>query len=234
MAETLQDAWLLLQSGKIEPGREMLLGVCAREPQNFEAHVLGVTEFYREPRRRECGEFALKLTQLAPDCCEFNSFMMLHAAINGNASHYLGPMQASLQSQPRGSHGAALTLLAALAGSDITIRSVFGRSGSEAMAASPWQGAFSMVLRHGDPLTYFERGSNNADAEAAAYDKHLGGLTAARRAELAQLLRQLCWIGFGLAYRDAGRTAESRNAFSQVSRENLAITRADVIDILLD
>jgi hypothetical protein len=50
----LQDAWALLQAGQIEPGRELLLQVCAREPSNVDAHALGVIEFYREPRRWSC------------------------------------------------------------------------------------------------------------------------------------------------------------------------------------
>ena len=50
--ETVQEAWGLLQNAKIA-GRDMLLRVCGRDPDVFDAHALGMLEFYREPRRPE-------------------------------------------------------------------------------------------------------------------------------------------------------------------------------------
>jgi hypothetical protein len=120
-----------------------------------------------------------------------------------------------------------------LCSSDIVIRSLFARSASDGLASSPLQGALSFILRKGDPLTYYQYGYDHAAAGAAAYEQHLGGFPPGARAEVTSLLQQLCLVGQGLSFRDAGRMAECRSVLAKVSRDSTALTRADAIDVLL-
>ena len=233
-SETVQDAWVLLQTGTIEAGRDMLLRVCGREPDAFDAHALGMLEFYREPRRPETvADLMKKLTAIAPDCCELQSFMVIIGVMSNNFGHAVQAFAQAVKGRPRSPHGAALVLLSALCLSDAVIRSLCWREGSEAIAISPFQGALSLVLRQGDPLSYFQFGFKDAANQTAAYEKHLGALKPELRAEVTRLLQQFCLIGQGLAFRDVGRMQDSRNVFQQVSRDSSAITCADAIDVLL-
>lgn len=233
-SDIVQEAWVLLQAGKIEAGRDMLLRVCGREPDAFDAHALGLLEFYREPRRAETvADFMKKLTAIAPDSCECYSFIVIITVVSNNFDHAVDAFTQAMKGRPRSPHGAALVLLSALCLSDAVIRSLCWPAGSSAIAISPLQGALSLIMRQGNPLTYFQFGFKDAANQTAAYEKHLGALTPELQAVVTRLLQQFCLIGQGLAFRDVGRMQDCRSVFKQVSRDNSGITRADAIDVLL-
>ena len=119
---TVSDAWRLLQTGKIGPGRELLRRLIKHEPSNFEALVLGLYEMTRPPLiQGEARRRAELLETLAPDCNEGRSVFVCATWTNPSELTYASYDKMS-KSSPRCAHGSAFRLIATIAMCDTEIQ----------------------------------------------------------------------------------------------------------------
>jgi hypothetical protein len=218
-----RDAFRLLQTGKIDEGRELLRRLIKHEPGNFEALALGLFEVIRPPKDGpEARRRAEMLDRLDPRANE-NLSIFICATWTDPSDLTIHRYNDLSKSIPRCIHGYAFRLLATIAMCDMEIQSVMrpGQQIESAHVTFALKGVANLELRnHEIARDCFSRGAEEADAIPDFYSESLQvPVSEQGSAHLVERYRLLCETGLALTLRDQGRSTEAREILRRLAAQ---------------